>query len=84
MVHRGAAKHSPLRADVLAVLRAIRDGGKVDGEHAPTIQAVSEALRNDWLEVLNERAAVKKWRYKLTAEGKKQAGPVLRLLRGGR
>jgi hypothetical protein len=84
IVHNGSAVAAPLRApNVRAVLRTVRDGGKLDGLHLPTLEAMTEAVSNGWLEVLNDHRPVKQWRYRLTVEGKKQAGPALRLIVGG-
>jgi hypothetical protein len=83
VAHRGGLQSSN-RVAVLKVLRTVRDGGTIDGLHLPTIEAMTEAVSNGWLEVLNDRARVEKWRYRLTREGAKQAGPVLRLIVGGR
>ena len=71
------------RGELLRVLRTVRDGGRPDDTPAD-YQAVAEAITAGWLEVLNDRARVEKWRYRLTPEGVKQAGPVLRLIAGGR
>ena len=73
------------RSAVLAVLRTVRDGGKLDGMHLPTLAALTEARVRDWLEPINDRAKVENWKYKLTPQGRREAdGPVLRLIAGGR
>ncbi|MHB8387658.1 hypothetical protein [Metallibacterium sp.] len=82
-IHRGSAAHAPNRAGILRVLRTVRDGGKLEAYHLPTLEAMTEAVHHGWLEVLNDRRPVEQWRYRLTTEGRKQAGPALRLIVGG-
>ena len=77
-------RSSPLpRPAVLAVLRLVRDGSQPACD-VPTIDLVTEAIVSRWLEVVDDRKRVERWRYRLTAEGRKRAGPALRLIVGGR
>jgi hypothetical protein len=75
-------RQSATKSEVLRVLRTVRDGGRPHDTPAG-YQAVAEAITAGWLEVLNDRARVERWKYRLTREGAKRAGPVLRLLQGG-
>jgi len=61
----------------------VRDGSQPAGD-VPTIGLVTEALVSRWLEVIDDRKRVARWRYRLTAEGRMRAGPALRLIAGGR
>jgi hypothetical protein len=82
MISFKGGRQSATKPELLRVLRTVRDGGRPDDTPAG-YQAVAEAITAGWLEVLNDRARVEKWRYRLTREGRKQAGPALRLIVGG-
>ena len=85
LVRGGQQPGAVSRSGLLAVLRTVRDGGKIDGMHVPTLEAVTEAIGKGWLEPLNDRARVENWKYKLTPQGRREAdGPVLRLVVGGK
>ena len=80
---RGGQEGAP--AAVRALLRQIQGGRLPKIEDPPEVwHAVTAAIRLDLLDLSNSDRSCSRWRYKLTPEGVKQAGPVLRLIAGGR
>jgi hypothetical protein len=72
------------RSAVIAVLRTVRDGQRPPCDTVPQIDAITAAIGMGWLETDDGEKHLRRWRLELTDEGRKQAGPVLRLIAGGR